>query len=114
MLLESLVRKYGKNGVKNAIKNINESLTHRDYAELEQIIGALINNNEKLTKEDKDLLDKTQDKKRIIVVNKMDLESKIDIKVSDDILYISSFDQNDISLLEKKIKEICNYTDVGR
>ena len=48
MLLESLVRKYGKNGVKNAIKNINESLTHRDYMELEQIIGTLINNNESL------------------------------------------------------------------
>lgn len=48
MLLESLVRKYGKNGVKNAIKNLNESLTHRDYAELEQIVRALINNNEKL------------------------------------------------------------------
>lgn len=47
MLLESLVEKYGKNGVKNAIKNINESLTHRDYTELEQIIRTLIN-NEKL------------------------------------------------------------------
>lgn len=48
MLLESLVRKYGKNNIKNAIKNINESLTHHDYVELEQIVRALINNNEKL------------------------------------------------------------------
>ena len=48
MLLESLVRKYGKNSIKNAIKNINESLTHHDYVELEQIVRALINNNEKL------------------------------------------------------------------
>lgn len=48
MLLESLVRKYGKNSIKNAIKNINESLTHRDYVELEQIVRAIINNNEKL------------------------------------------------------------------
>ena len=48
MLLESLVRKYGKNAVKNAIKNVNESLTHHDYMELEQIVRALINNNEKL------------------------------------------------------------------
>lgn len=48
MLLESLVRKYGKNSIKNAIKNINESLTHHDYVELEQIVRALINNDEKL------------------------------------------------------------------
>lgn len=48
ILLESLIRKYGKNSIKNAIKNINESLTHRDYVELEQIVKALINNNEKL------------------------------------------------------------------
>ena len=48
MLLESLVRKYGKNSIKNAIKKINESLTHHDYVELEQIVRALINNNEKL------------------------------------------------------------------
>lgn len=48
MLLESLIRKYGKNSIKNAIKKINESLTHHDHMELEQIIEALINNNEKL------------------------------------------------------------------
>ena len=31
MLLESLVRKYGKNGVKNAIKRINESINVTDF-----------------------------------------------------------------------------------
>ena len=76
------------------------------------LIMLVFDNNTPLNDDDLELLDITKNKNRVIVVNKKDLESKIDIKVDDDILYISSFDQNDISLLEKKIKEICNYTDV--
>lgn len=34
MLLESLVRKYGKNGIKNAIKKINEDMDeYSDYTD---------------------------------------------------------------------------------
>ena len=50
MLLESLVRKYGKNGVKNAIKTVNESLSGSDYVEAEQIIRVLVDNQEQLNK----------------------------------------------------------------
>ena len=50
MLLESLVRKYGKNGVKNAIKNVNESLSGSDYVEAERIIRTLVDNQEQLNK----------------------------------------------------------------
>ena len=76
------------------------------------LIMLVFDNNTPLNDDDKQLLNLTQGKKRIIVVNKKDLESKIDIKVDDDILYISSFDENDINKLENKIKEICNYTDI--
>ena len=50
MLLEDLVRKYGVNGVKNAITNINESLSGSDYVEVEQIIRTLVDNQEQLNK----------------------------------------------------------------
>lgn len=50
MLLESLVRKYGINGVKNAITNINESLSGSDYVEVEQIIRTLVDNQKQLNK----------------------------------------------------------------
>lgn len=76
------------------------------------LIMLVFDNNTPLNSDDLKLLDITKNKNRIIVVNKKDLESKIDIKTNDDILYISSFDNNDINLLEKKIKEVCNYTDV--
>ena len=76
------------------------------------LIMLVFDNNTPLNSDDLELLDITKDKNRIIVVNKKDLESKIDIKTTDDILYISSFDNNDITLLEQKIKKVCNYTDV--
>ncbi len=76
------------------------------------LIMLVFDNNTTLNNDDLELLDITKNKNRIIVVNKKDLESKIDIKTNDDILYIFSFDNNDINLLEQKIKEVCNYTDV--
>lgn len=76
------------------------------------LIMLVFDNNTPLNDDDLQLLDITKDKKRIIVINKKDLESKININISDDVLYISSFDNNDISILENKIKEICNYTDI--
>ncbi len=77
------------------------------------LIMLVFDNNTPLNNDDLELLQITKNKNRIIVVNKKDLESKINIDNSNnDILYISSFDQNDITLLENKIKEICNYTDI--
>ena len=76
------------------------------------LIMLVFDNNTPLNNDDLELLDITKTKNRIIVINKKDLASKIDIDVTDEVLYISSFDVNDISKLENKIKEICNYTDV--
>lgn len=42
MLLESLVRKYGKNSVKNTIKNINESIDD-DFDQREVIYSVIYN-----------------------------------------------------------------------
>ena len=75
------------------------------------LIMLVFDNNTPLNTDDLELLDITKNKTRIIVVNKKDLESKINLQ-GEDILYISSFDQNDILLLEKKIKDICNFTDL--
>ena len=50
ILLESLVRKYGKNSIKNAIIKMNESLSGSDYVEAEQIIRILVDNQEHLNK----------------------------------------------------------------
>lgn len=85
MLLESLVRKYGKNGVKNAIKNINESLSGSDYVEVEQIIRTLVNNQEQLNKLINKYGEPTPEFERILnVYDEYVLDVFYDILESDD------------------------------
>ena len=79
---------------------VEKSLSLLEKADLVLLV---LNNNEKLTKEDKELLEITKDKKRIIVVNKIDLESKIDL----DLEYVKvSAEQNNIDELLNKINEL--------
>ena len=58
---------------------VEKSLSMIDDADL---VIVVLNNNEKLTKEDEEILDKTKDKQRILVINKNDLEKKLDISKS--------------------------------
>ena len=55
---------------------VEKSLSMIEEADL---VIVVLNNNEKLTKEDEEILAKTKDKQRIIVINKNDLEKKLDI-----------------------------------
>ena len=74
------------------------------------LVLLLLNNNEKLTLEDKELLEKVKNKTTIIVVNKNDLEAKIDLGElkNDNIIYINTLDTNGILPLKEKIKELFN------
>ena len=63
----------------------------------------VLNNNDKFTKEDEELLEKTKNKKRIIVINKMDLDKKID-KDFEDAVKISA--NENVEPLLKKINEL--------
>ena len=58
-----------KIGVEKSLSLVNDA----------DLIILVFNNNEKLTDEDKKLLEYTKEKKRIIVVNKIDLENNLDI-----------------------------------
>lgn len=58
------------------------------------------------------LLKITEDKDRIIVINKNDLPKKIDLSQFKDYILMSTFNNKDINLLENKIKEICNISDL--
>ena len=64
-----------------------------------------VNNNEKLTKEDHELLEISKNKNRIIVINKTDLEKKLDIK-EENIVYTNTVEENGIEELLNKISEI--------
>ena len=80
---------------------VDKSLSLIDEADL---ILLVFNNNEKLTKEDYELLEKTKNKKRIIVINKIDLDKKIDEDFEDSVLISAS--NNDIEPLLNKINEL--------
>ena len=83
---------------------VEKSLNLIDSADL---VIVVLNNNEKLTEQDKYILEKTKDKNRIIYVNKKDLESNIDID-SDDVIYGSTINEDGLDALKNKIRELFN------
>lgn len=93
------VEKIGVEKSKNIIKNAD-------------LIILVFDNNSLINDDDEELLRLTANKKRIIVVNKKDLERKIDITKFDKPIFVSSFDLDDIHMIEQKIKDICNVSDL--
>lgn len=69
------------------------------------LVLLILNNNEKLTEEDKKLLEISKDKQRIIVVNKTDLEKKLDLN-EENIVYTNTVEENGIESLLNKISEM--------
>ncbi len=74
------------------------------------LVLLLLNNNEILTQEDLELIKKTEEKNTIIVINKNDLEEKIDISnlKSSNIIYINTIEEDGIDNLKEKIKNMFN------
>ena len=90
-------------GVEKSKKIINEA----------ELVVLVLDNSEVLSSSDKELLEITKEKNRIVVVNKKDLDTKIDYNHLGEYVLISAYDENDIDLLQNKIKEICNLKDLN-
>jgi tRNA modification GTPase len=84
---------------------VNKSLNLIKDADL---IILVLNNNEALENEDLILLDKTKDNNRIIVINKIDLETKIDKTILNDNIVEISILNNNIGALKDKLIELFN------
>lgn len=84
---------------------VEKSLSMIEEADL---VIVVLNNNEKLTKEDEEILAKTKDKQRIIVINKNDLEKKIDISKKElkNIVETNTNTVEGIKQLKEKIIEL--------
>lgn len=84
---------------------VEKSLSMIEEADL---VIVVLNNNEKLTKEDEELLAKTKDKQRIIVINKNDLEKKLDISKKElkNIVETNTNTVEGIKQLKEKIIEL--------
>ena len=91
---------------------VEKSISLIDKADLVIIV---FNNNEKLSKEDYDLLEKTKKKKRIIVINKIDLKRNINIEDLKDekIIEISALKNKGIENLKKEISNIFNLEELN-
>ena len=69
------------------------------------LIIFILNNNEPLTKEDLELYNKIKNKKHITVLNKIDLEQKIDLTtINEDIVKVSLINNNAEKIKEKIIE----------
>lgn len=81
-----------------------------DILESADLVLLVLNNNEHLTEEDLELFSKTKEKTTIVIVNKNDLDTKIDISnlKIDNLVYINTIDNSSLTILKDKIKEIFN------
>lgn len=73
----NLIDTAGIRDTKDIVEQIGVERTKKVINEAELIL-LVLNNNEPLTKDDYALLELTKDKKRIIIINKIDLESRIE------------------------------------
>lgn len=96
---EDLVEKIG---VEKSLSVINTS----------DLIIFILNNNEIVTEEEKELLNKIKNKKHIIVVNKIDLENKLDKTILDNYIEISAKENIGIAKIKEEIKRLFNLGEI--
>ena len=91
---------------------VEKSLSLIEQADL---IIVVLNSNEKLTKEDLELLEKTKNKNTIVVLNKNDLERKIELEKLKEYNLVSTNTNNleGIDNLKEKIKEMFNFEQIS-
>lgn len=90
---------------------VEKSLSMIDEADL---VIVVLNNNEPLTEEDREILDKTQNKTRIIVINKNDLTKKLELSNEiDNVVETNTTEESGIISLKNKIKELFNLEQIA-
>lgn len=90
---------------------VEKSLSMIDEADL---VIVVLNSNEELSDEDKEILEKTKNKTRIIVLNKNDLERKLVIPTDlKNVVETNTNDYEGITTLKEKIKELFNLEQIA-
>lgn len=92
-----------KIGVEKSLKIIDTS----------DLLIYILNNNEEITEEEKKILEKTKNKKRIIVVNKIDLKTKLNKKLLDNYIEISVKENIGIDKIKDEIKRLFNIGEIS-
>ena len=79
-----------------------------DLIEEADLILYVLNNNQIITKDELLVLDKIKNKNNIVIVNKIDLDNKLDKSILDNYIELSVKDDIGIDKLRNKIKEMFN------
>ncbi len=111
-LVLNLIDTAGIRKTEDIVEQIGVKKTH-EIIEQAQLLILVFDYSSTLTEEDLEILRSTEGKKRIIVINKRDLKQKIDLSLFKEYLLVSSFNDEDIEILEKKIKEVCNIVEAN-
>ena len=78
------------------------------------LVIVVLNSNEKLAKEDKEILEQSANKTRIIVLNKNDLPKQIDLPVNiENVIETNTNSSAGIATLKDKIKEMFNLGEIS-
>lgn len=85
-------------GVKKSLDLINEA----------DLILYVLNNNEKIKEEEKEILEQIKNKNSIIIVNKTDLKNNLDLTLLDNYIEMSILNNTGIDELKNKIVEMFN------
>lgn len=88
---------------------IKKSLELIDKADL---VLFVLNYNEELTSDDYKILEKLNDKTYITIVNKIDLEKRIDDSKLKNVVYVSALKNKNIDDITNKIKEMFNMENI--
>ena len=84
---------------------VDKSLKLIDEAEL---ILFVLNYNEELSSEDLEILEKIKNRNYITIVNKIDLEKKIDTNNLKNVIFVSALNDDNIDEIKLKIKDLFN------
>lgn len=110
-ILLNIIDTAGIRDTDNVVEKIGveKSLSLIDKADL---IIVVLNNNEELTLDDKKILEETKDKKRIIFVNKTDLDTNLNIDL--DVVYGNTIKEDGLNNLIEKIRELFNLDQIEK
>lgn len=109
----NLIDTAGVRETNDFVEKIGVEKTKKIIDEADLII-LVFDNSTPMNDNDKLLLELTKNMKRLIVINKKDLPRCIELDKDineDNVLFMSSFDNEDIKILENRIKDICDYSD---
>lgn len=95
-----------KFGVERSIEEIKKA----------DLVILVLNNNEELTSDDLELIEKVKDKKYIVVINKKDLLSKLVLNdlALDNVIYTDTVSSDGVVSLKNKIVELFNLDEIDQ